>query len=161
MRRRANAELPTQAPVKPREIERYLHEKIPLSKGMQVSVVSVDGAGVLLSAPLPPNVNHRGTVFGGSASALGMIACWTLIHLRLRGLPFETALVIRRNSVEYFAPLPTDFEAFSRAPDGESWDRFLAALAEEGKGRLDLTADIRCRGESAGRFTGEYVARRV
>ena len=113
---RGNAGLPIQAPVKPRETERYLHEKIPLSKSMQVSVVSVDGTGVLLSAPLAPNLNHRGTVFGGSASALGMIACWTLIHLRLRGLPFETALVIRRNSVEYFAPLPADFEAFARAP---------------------------------------------
>ena len=145
----------------PRETERYLHDKIPLSKGMQVSVVSVGGTGVLLAAPLAPNVNHRGTVFGGSASGLAMIACWTLIHLRLRRLPFETALVIRRNSVEYFAPLPGDFEAFAHAPGNESWDRFLAALAEEGKGRLDLTADIRCRGEPAGRFTGEYVARKV
>ena len=144
-----------------RETERYLHEKIPLSQSMQVSVVSVDGTGVLLAAPLAPNVNHRGTVFGGSASGLAMIACWTLIHLRLRSLPFETALVIRRNSVEYFAPLPADFEAFAHAPGKESWDRFLAALAEEGKGRIDLTADIRCRGESAGRFTGEYVARKV
>ena len=144
-----------------RETERYLHDRIPLSKSMQVSVVSVDGTGVLLGAPLAPNVNHRGTVFGGSASGLAMIACWTLIHLRLRRLPFETALVIRRNSVEYFPPLPADFEALAHAPEKESWDRFLAALAEEGKGRLDLTADIRCRGKSAGRFTGEYAARKV
>lgn len=144
-----------------RETERYLHDRIPLSKSMQVSVVSVDGTGVLLAAPLAPNVNHRGTVFGGSASGLAMIACWTLIHLRLRRLPFETALVIRRNSVEYFAPLPADFEAFAHAPEKESWDRFLAVLAEEGKGRVDLTADIRCRGEPAGRFTGEYAARRI
>ena len=129
-----------------RETERYLHDQIPLSKSMQVSVVSVDETGVLLAAPLAPNVNHRGTVFGGSASALAMIACWTLIHLRLRRLPYETSLVIRRNSVEYFAPLPTDFEAFAQAPEKDSRDRFLAALAEEGKGRLDLTADIRCQG---------------
>lgn len=144
-----------------RETERYLHDRIPLSKSMQVSVVSVGRTGVLLAAPLAPNVNHRGTVFGGSASGLAMIACWTLVHLRLARLPFETALVIRRNSVEYFAPLPADFEAFAEAPAKESWDRFLAALAEEGRGRLDLSADIRCRGKAAGRFTGEYVARKV
>ncbi len=143
------------------ETERYLHDKIPLSKSMQVSVVSIDETGVLLAAPLAPNVNHRGTVFGGSASALAIIAGWTLIHLRLRRLPCETALVIRRNSVEYFAPLPADFEAFAAVPDQDSWSGFLAALAEEGKGRLDLSADIRCKGESAGRFTGEYVARKV
>ena len=144
-----------------RETERYLHDRIPLSKSMQVSVVSVDGTGVLLAAPLAPNVNHRGTVFGGSASGLAMIACWTLIHLRLRRLPFETELVIRRNSVEYFAPLRADFEAFAHAPGNEAWDRFLSGLAEEGKGRIDLTADIRCPGKPAGRFTGEYAARRV
>ena len=139
-------------------VERYLHEHIPLSRNMQVSVVAIADDGVRLSAPLDPNINHRGTVFGGSAAALAMIAGWTLIHVRLSELPYDTRLVIRRNSVEYFAPLPSDFEAFASARDEDGWSLFFTALEERGKGRLCVVADIRCDGQSAGRFEGEYVA---
>jgi len=45
--------------VTPLELERYLHEHIPLSRAMQVSVVSVQPESVVLSAPLAPNINHR------------------------------------------------------------------------------------------------------
>jgi len=51
------------------ELESYLHAHIPLTRAMQVSVVSVEPDSVLLSAPLAPNTNHRDTVFGGSAAA--------------------------------------------------------------------------------------------
>ena len=65
------------------DLERYLHEHIPLSKAMQVSVVSVDTDGVTLRAPLAPNINHQDTVFGGSASAVAILAGWSLLHTRL------------------------------------------------------------------------------
>ena len=52
------------------KLEQYLHDHIPLSKAMQVAVVSLTTDAVVLSAPLPPNINHRDTVFGGSASAM-------------------------------------------------------------------------------------------
>jgi thioesterase domain-containing protein len=67
------------------EIERYLHEHIPLSQHMQVRVVSCDAHGVKLTAPLLPNINHRHTMFGGSASALAILAGWTWLHTQLKG----------------------------------------------------------------------------
>jgi hypothetical protein len=36
------------------DVERYLHEHIPLSQHMQVRVVSCDAHGVKLTAPLYP-----------------------------------------------------------------------------------------------------------
>ena len=50
-------------------LEQYLHAHIPLSAAMGVSVVQVADEAITLSAPLEPNINHRDTVFGGSASA--------------------------------------------------------------------------------------------
>ena len=67
----------------PDQLERYLHEHIPLSKAMGVSVLSVGEEAVTLRAPLAPNINHRETVFGGSASALAILAAWSLLHTRL------------------------------------------------------------------------------
>ena len=83
----------------PGELERYLHQHIPLSKAMQVSVVEVLPAGVVLSAPLAPNINHRDTVFGGSASALAILAAWSLLHTRLSGEGIASRLVIQRNTM--------------------------------------------------------------
>ena len=48
------------------ELEKYLHEEIPLSKAMAVSVTHASADRVELSAPLGPNINHRDTVFSSS-----------------------------------------------------------------------------------------------
>jgi len=59
------------------ELQDYLHEHIPISSAMGVRVVACDESGVRLTAPLYPNINHRATVFGGSASAVAILAAWT------------------------------------------------------------------------------------
>lgn len=61
------------------ELDHYLHEHIPLSQDMGVEVVVADWNSVTLRAPLAPNINHRETVFGGSASAVAIPAAWALI----------------------------------------------------------------------------------
>jgi len=40
---------------------------------------------VLLTAPLAANINHRATVFGGSASAVAILAAWTYLYFVLKG----------------------------------------------------------------------------
>jgi thioesterase domain-containing protein len=67
------------------ELEDYLYQQIPISKQIGISVMSAGTNHVLLAAPLNPNINHCDTVFGGSASAVAILAAWSLIHLRLSG----------------------------------------------------------------------------
>ncbi|MDL2338661.1 MAG: YiiD C-terminal domain-containing protein, partial [Pseudomonadota bacterium] len=50
---------------------------------MQVSVVEVSAEQVVLAAPLAPNINHQDTVFGGSASAVAILAAWSMLHTKL------------------------------------------------------------------------------
>ena len=56
------------------DMERYLHENIPLSQvmGMQVRVASPEQ--VLLWAPLAPNINHHQTVFENNGAVLTTLA---------------------------------------------------------------------------------------
>jgi thioesterase domain-containing protein len=61
----------------PAELQDHLHAHILLTRAMQVSVVSFAPRAVVLAAPLEPNINHRDTVFGGSASALAMLPAWS------------------------------------------------------------------------------------
>ena len=140
------------------ELERYVHQHIPLSRAMGVSVVSVDEIAVTLQAPLGPNINHRGSAFGGSASALAILASWALLHVRLQGEGVVDRLVIQRNTTEYRQPILGPFTARSRLVRPERWPQFTAMLARKGKARIAVSAVLEYGGQVAGAFTGEFVA---
>lgn len=139
-------------------IEQYLHTHIPLTRAMGVVVLAADTSGVRLAAPLEPNINHRSTVFGGSAATLAILSAWTLVHTRLRDEGVPSRIVIQRSRVDYLLPLHGRFEAFCPTPDESRWKRFAAALDRRGRGRIVLPAELHGGGELAGRFEGTYVA---
>ena len=143
------------------DLERYLHTHIPLSRAMGVVVCSVGEGGVRLKAPMAPNVNHRGTVFGGSISALATLSAWAVVHVRLRKTEIPNHIVIQRNTVEYLEPIDGDFEAICEAPPEDEWRRFVDALARRGRARVTLTARLLRANELAGRFEGAFVATRA
>jgi thioesterase domain-containing protein len=140
------------------DVERYLHEHIPLSKAMAVSVASVEPDEAVLRAPLAPNINHRETVFGGSASALAILAAWSLLHARLRSEGVASRLVIQRNTMEYEHPIPGDFTARAVLERPEHWQQFTRMLARKGKARITVCSVLEHAGHIVGRLTGEFVA---
>ncbi len=141
-----------------RELEAYLHAHIPLSAAMQVSAVAVDAAGVTLAAPLAPNINHRDTVFGGSASAVAILAAWSLLHARLGAEGVAARLVIQSNAMHYLLPIAGDFTARSALAEPDQWPRFLRTFARMGRARLRVTAELHADGQVAARLIGEFVA---
>ncbi|MGJ8723617.1 MAG: YiiD C-terminal domain-containing protein [Roseibacillus sp.] len=140
------------------ELTEYLHEHIPLSETMGVEVVSASEARVELKALFEPNVNHQCTVFGGSASAVAILAAWTLVHVRLSEAGLDCDLVIQRNSMEYLAPFANDFEAVSSFEVEASWERFLKLYHRRGRARLVISASLYCKGEEVGVLEGAFVA---
>lgn len=144
--------------MQPAELERYLHEHIPLSKAMAVSVMSVAQDSVVLRAPLAPNINHRETVFGGSASALAILSAWSLLHTRLRAQGITCRLVIQRNSMAYEQPIPGEFTARSSLEEPGQWAQFTRMLARKGKARVTVSSVLEHGGRVVGRLSGEFVA---
>lgn len=142
----------------PADVEQYLHQHIPLSRAMAVAVVSVDESGVVLSAPLAPNINHRETVFGGSASAVAILAAWSLLHSRLHGEGIASRLVIQRNTMEYEQPIMGTFTARSSLEHPDQWQQFIRMLARKGKARVAVTSVLEYAGQVVGRFHGEFAA---
>jgi thioesterase domain-containing protein len=140
------------------ELETYLHEHIPLSRAMAVSVVEIGADAVVLGAPLGPNINHRETVFGGSASAVAILAAWSLLHLRLVGAGIESRVVIQRNSMEYSVPIAGSFTARSYFDPAADWDGFLRMLVRKGRARISLGAVLIYEGREAGRLQADFVA---
>jgi thioesterase domain-containing protein len=139
-------------------LQRYLHDHIPLSKAMGVEVVEATDAGVTLAAPLAPNINHRETVFGGSASAVAILSAWTLMYLRLKSEQLNVRIVIQRNTMTYERPITGKFIASAAIPDTAAWRRFVDTLRRKSRGRFTVRSTLYRHAEEVGEFEGDFVA---
>lgn len=144
----------------PVELTNYLHRHIPLSAALGVSVHSANASEVVLGAPFGPNINHRCTVFGGSLSALAILAGWSWLRVFTdRGAEESVpTLVIQSQKMEFLAPAAGAFEAVCRAPTSEVRGRFCRSLEKYRRARLNLAVEVTSAGVSVARFEGEFVA---
>lgn len=140
------------------KVEIYLHEHIPITRAMGLKVTGYDGQSVRLWAPLEPNLNHRQTAFGGSVSALGILAGWTLLHIKLGESGDRAQLVIQHSETGYMGPVDRDFTATCGMPGTREWARFEQAFQRYGKARIPLESLIEAGGQVLARHKGSYVA---
>jgi thioesterase domain-containing protein len=139
------------------ELEAYLRTRIPLAKAMAVEVRAADASGVTLFAPLAPNINHRDTVFGGSASAVAILAAWSALHVRMHAASLEGRIVIRSNHMSYERPIMAGFTATAAPPELEAWQKFAATLARGRMARARLIATLDCEGARVGALDAEFA----
>jgi thioesterase domain-containing protein len=141
-------------------VEHYLHRHIPLTVAMGVRVAAVSLQHAELRAPLAPNINHRETVFGGSAAALAILASWTVLHVRCAASNVDARLVIQRHEMSYAEPIAGEFSAVCELTDEPAWERFLATLTRRGRGRIGMAARLVHAARVAASSRGEFVALR-
>jgi len=131
---------------------------IPQVLAMQVELAGESDGRQRLRAPLAPNVNDKGTAFGGSLVSLMTLAGWCLVSGRLERAGLEAEVYVADSLVHYLAPLRADLEAEAWLEEG-GWDSFLAAFRERGKARCRIAACVRLPdGGEATRFSGRFVA---
>ena len=138
-------------------LEASLHERIPLSRAMGVRVLQAASDRVVLAAPLAPNVNHSGTVFGGSASAVAVLAAWSQVEVCLKASAQTGRIVIRHSAMDFERPIVADFTATASPPSAADWSRLLAALQRGRMGRIAVRAVLDCAGERVGELAGEFA----
>ena len=63
------------------ELNDYLNRHVPLFRAMQAQIERCDVTRLALTAPLEPNVNDKGTAFGGSMAAIAALTGWTMTTL--------------------------------------------------------------------------------
>lgn len=143
------------------EITAYLHAHIPITRSLGAVAVLHEAGTFRLAAPLAANLNHQGTAFGGSMSALAVLAGWALVHLELRARGIENRLVVQRSALEFEAPVGGDFTATARLPSPEAWSRFLATLERHRRGRVTVSATIEWASGVGARHEGTYAGFRA
>lgn len=141
-----------------RALRTKLRQSMPITEALGLRVVDREGTGVVLSAPLAPNINHKGTAFAGSLNAAATLAGWGTIWLVLREHGIKSHVVIQDSTVHYFRPVRGDFTARCKGPSTAAVERLVAAVQKKGRGRLELDVMISDEGGDAVKFHGRYVA---
>jgi thioesterase domain-containing protein len=125
---------------------------------MGVEVLEVTNNKVKLCAPLAPNINHRETIFGGSASALAILSAWCLVHFRLQNESFKCRVVIQKNTMCCDKPIFGAFEAICSLADQGDWEKFIKILKRKGRSRIVLDSTLKSSKKIVGKFEGSFVA---
>src|SRR5690606_7703385 len=115
----------------------YVQAHLPLAAAMGVVIDAASGQSVQLRAPLPPNSNHEGTAFGGSISAIGLLAGWSLLWCRLyeERIQARPRLVVSHSQTRYIRPIEDDLLCICEVPDLSTW---IADLARTGRARREV-----------------------
>ena len=128
-------------PDSPDQLTAYLHRSIPLTAVMGIRAVETSWEAAVLAAPYEDNINHEGTLFGGSLSALALLTGFAVLRHRLQVIGHLHRIVIQRNTYSYQRPATTD--ATARAAIGPSrWKELLDNLERRGKARIIVEVEV-------------------
>ncbi|HEY4301749.1 MAG TPA: YiiD C-terminal domain-containing protein [Candidatus Didemnitutus sp.] len=142
-----------------RDLERFLHDKIPLTATMEVRVLESSSERLVLEAPLAPNRNHLGTAFGGSLHTLPTLACYAVVWMLLREAGIDGHVVVKRSAASYREPVTAALRATCPRPPPARAALFIADLRRHRKARMDLEATVDgANGKAAVEYRGTFVA---
>jgi len=136
----------------------WLKTQIPLLEHLGIERLHWDGTSLLIPTPLAPNVNDKGTGFGGSQAAIATVAGWCLTTLLLKEQGLEADVVIADSHLQYLRPVTADFSTRVSLPDAAAVDELLQRLQQRGKGKLALEVEVLCDDQVCMRLKGLYVA---
>ncbi len=105
----------------------------------EINRLSLDA--ILVSAPLPPNVNIHGTGFAGSIYSLAVLTGWALCTHILEQLELDADLVVAKADIRYRAPVTGDFDCHCQANEAAR-DAFVQGIINQGKGIIELTIAV-------------------
>ena len=143
------------------ELLRFIRDKIPLARAMDLRLHRYDGDGLALAAPLAPNVNDKGCAFGGSLASVMTLAGWALVELELKRRGEDCDVFVGDSQVRYLEPVWDDFRAEARLAEDADFATFFATLAERGKARIDVRCEVPGSGaRPAATLQARFVAKR-
>ncbi len=148
----------TDATIEKAWLEDVLTRKIPLGGAMGLRIARLDETGLEFHLPLEPNINDKGTAFGGALSGAMLLAGWSLPRLLLRRAGVSGDLVVSHCETHFIAPVSGDFNVICDWPALEDREQFIDDLHRRGRGRLALEPRVEANGKVAATLIARYAA---
>lgn len=131
-------------------LQDFLLSNIPLAATMQLQVglaavagQSMAAAGICITAPLAPNINDKGSAFGGAGASLMTLAGWGWLWLANRQMGLRRDIVIASSQIQYHLPVYESLHIICSGPTEESWMKYLQSLRKRDRARLELRCELR------------------
>ena len=140
------------------QLQSVFDQDIPLSRAMGLQLVSLDNKTLKMSAPLKPNINDKGTAFGGSLAALMTLAAWGVVWIASRRDKLDCDIVIHKGKIFYYQPVTSEIKVICPLPSNSDWQSFKSRLTTRGKARLNLVPYTETDDGRAAEFRCSYVA---
>lgn len=142
-----------------KRFETECQQDIPLLNAMHLSFVSFDDLTLTMEAPLAPNINNKGTAFGGSIASICLFGGWAVATLAFMDNEIHnTEIVVFKNEMTFERPARGHLvvNAFIEPED------FAACLArlqanDPGRIRLDIHVELFHDDERCAAMRGLYV----
>ena len=137
--------------------QRWLEAAIPMVAALGITRMSQANGALTWQLALTPNLNDKGTGFGGALTAQTTLQgwCWVTLWLRQQGKAQD--VVVAEASQCFLAPVTGDYRmtCAPRHPDGPA--KLAAKLSERGKGSIELTYQLYCGDALCLEATGRYA----
>lgn len=141
-----------------KQFEELLHQQIPITKEMALSIEEYNPRKVRIGVKVSPNLNFKSAAFGGSINSAMTVCGWALVLSNMLKLDPDVKVVLQKSSIEYIKPIKADFTAQCELINNEKRERFFKTYEKVGKARLELHVLIKDNQEVLARFRGLYVA---
>ena len=142
-----------------KRFEAECRRDIPLLDAMHLSFVDYRDLVLTMEAPLAPNINNKGTAFGGSIASICLFGGWAVSTLAFvdHGI-HTTEIVVFRNEMVFERPARghLDVRAYIRPDD---FDTCLAQLrgGSDARIRYDVHVELFHDDQRCARMRGLYV----
>ncbi|MDQ7727177.1 YiiD C-terminal domain-containing protein [Halomonas sp. SpR8] len=136
--------LPERQPEDLAIFQQWLSDAIPMVSALGINEISRQDDTLTWQLALQPNLNDKGTGFGGALTAQTTLQgwCWVTLWLRERGIARD--VVVAEASQRFLAPVKGDYRLVCAPARPESPTQLASKLAERGKGRIALTHQLYC-----------------
>lgn len=140
------------------ELQNKLYTEIPLTKMMKIKIQDYNEFELITTAPLEPNINDKGTAFGGSLSTLSIISAWSLCWLISKELGFNSNnIVIIKNDTSFRKPVTKEIVCNTKKPSKQEINMLKHKLEMKKSASIKIESQIIEDGEICVEFKGYYV----
>ncbi|MDN3525439.1 YiiD C-terminal domain-containing protein [Halomonas sabkhae] len=122
----------------------WLHDAIPLAGQLGIRDMHRQGDSLTWQLALTPNLNDKGTGFGGSLTAQTTLLGWCWVTLWLRRQGIERDVVVAESRQRFLAPVTGDYRLTCTPEDEQGRATLAASLQKGGKGRIALVQQLWC-----------------
>lgn len=115
---------------------------IPLLDAMELSFIEYGEHSLTMEAPLAPNINNKGTAFGGSIASICLFGGWAVLTLCfMENDIHNTEIVVYKNEMTFERPARGHL-LVKATVDADDFDACLARLMAKDPSRIRLHIDV-------------------